>query len=167
MPAVNMEKFYLQWRKNLLFLVVDGAVVLNYLYWIDLNSMLDQTAIGQMLDLLRSYSPNDYQRVSSLSSNQKQRLEQHKKQVIQKINEFGKYDDLDISDEKKADIQEHILKKYLWVLSFHNYVCIAYNIPDCMIKSGSTCDIRFMKMTVEIFEDHPSMEKQQEKNKNE
>lgn len=159
MPNVNMEKFYLQWRNDLLFPVLDGAVVLNYLYYLNLNKMLNQTALGQVLDFLKTFSPNDYQRLGSFSPNQKQRLQQHKAHIIQKISEFGKYDDLDISAKNEAGIREHILKKYLWVLMFHNYVCLAYGLPDCRIKSGSTCDIRFMKMTAEIFEDSPSMEK--------
>lgn len=165
MPAVNMEKFYLQWRYHLLFPVIDEEVVLNYLYCLNLNNVFDQTAIEQMLDFLKAFSPNDYQRLSSLSKNQnqKQRLEQHKAYIIQKINEFGKYEDLNLSQTKEANNREHIQKKYLWVLTFHNYVCMAYGIPDCMIKSGSTCDLRFMRMTVEIFEDGS---KQQEENQN-
>ena len=161
-PTVNMEKYYLQWRRHLLFPVTDGVVVLNYLYCLNINSILDQATIEQMLDFLKTFSPNDYQRLDSLNPDQKQRLEQHKARIIQKINEFGKYDDLDVSEAKKADTREHILKKYLWALSFHNYVCMAYGLPNCMIKSGSTCDIRFMKMTVEIYEDSPSTVKQQE-----
>lgn len=47
---------------------------------------------------------------------------------------------------------------------FHNNVCMVYGIPDCMIKSGSTFDVRFMKMSVAIFEDSPSLIKQQEGN---
>jgi len=161
MPAVNIEKFYLQWREHLLFPTTDGAVVLNYLYCFNINSMFDQTAIVQMLDFLKTFSPKDYQRLCNLSPNQKQRLEQHKNRIIQKITEFGKYDNLDISNVKEASIREHILKKYLWVLTFHNYVCMAYGILDCMIKSGSTCDVRFMRMTAEIFEDDLPGVKQQ------
>lgn len=176
MPAVNMERFYLQWRDHLLFPVVDGAVVLNYLYCLNVSSMFDQTTIEQIWTFLEIFSPNDYQQLrnlspslnqSDLSSVQKQRLEQHKTYIIQKINEFGKYDDLDISKVKEADTRERILKKYLWTLTFHNNVCIVYGIPDCMIKSGSTFDVRFMKMSVAIFEDSPSLIKQQERNQDE
>lgn len=137
MPAMNMEKFY---------------------------SMVDQTAMVQMLDFLITFSPKDYQRLSNLSSNQKQRLEQHKARIIEKINEFGKYDNLDISKVKEAGIREHILKKYLWVLTFHNYVCMVYGISSCMIKSGSTCDVRFMRMTAEVFKDDLPGVKQQNEN---
>lgn len=174
--SVKMERFYSQWSCHLLIPGMDGAVVLNYLYYPNVSGMFDQTIIKQMLTFLEVFSPNDYQWLrslspglnqSNLSSIQKQWFEQHKAHIIQKINEFGKYDDLDISKTTEADARERILKKYLWVLSFHNHVCMAYGIPDCMIKSGSTLDVRFMKMTAEIFEDGPSPVKQQEENQDE
>lgn len=71
---------------------------------------------------------------------------------------------LDISKVKEAGIREHILKKYLWVLTFHNYVCMVYGISSCMIKSGSTCDVRFMRMTAEVFKDDLPGVKQQNEN---
>ena len=176
MPAVNMERFYLQWRDLLLFPTVDGAVVLNYLYHFNVSSIFDQPTIEHMLAFIKTFSPDDYQQAcnfssslnqSSTSSVQKQQLEQHKTYIIQKINEFGSYDDLDISKVEEADTRERILKKYLWLLSFHNYVCTVYSIPDCMIKSGSTVDIRFMKMSVAIFEGNPSPKKQQKEEQDE
>lgn len=154
-PNYRMESFYLQWSNSLVLEVFDGAIVLNYLYYFDINTVLNQTAKEQMLDFLKTISPDDYRRVENLHPNQKQQLMQHKDRVIQKIKEFGKYDDLDVSKVKEAKIREHVLKKYLWVLSFHNYVCILYNQPECMIQSGSTCDVRFMRMTAEIL-DGPS-----------
>lgn len=159
LPAVNIEKLYLQLRNHLLFPITDGVVSLNYMYLPNINSMLDQSTMEQVLNFLKIFSPNDYQRLSNLNPNQKQRLEQHRFHIIQKIKDFGKYDDLDVSSAdgiKEACIREHILKKYLWVLMFHNYICTTYHLPEFMIKSGSTCDIRFMRMTVEIFEDGPS-----------
>ncbi len=154
-PAVNMEKFYLQWRDHLIFKTADDAVVLNYLYCIGISTMIDQITKEQILEFVKIISPSDFQRLGDLNPDQKKWLEQHKTHIIQKIKEFGKYDDLEISAIKEADVREHILKKYLWVLSFHNYVCMVYHFPECMIKSGSTFDIRFMRMTAEIFEDNP------------
>ncbi|MBD5504069.1 MAG: hypothetical protein HDR09_10100 [Lachnospiraceae bacterium] len=154
-PAVNMEKFYLQWRDHLIFKTADETVVLNYLYYIDINTMIDQITKEQILEFVKTISPSDYRRLGDFSPDQKQWLEQHKAHIIQKIKEFGKYDDLEISAINEADVREHILKKYLWVLSFHNYVCMVYHVPECMIKSGSACDIRFMRITAEIFEDNP------------
>lgn len=87
------------------------------------------------------------------SFNQKQVLEQHRTHVIHKINEFGTYEDLDVTAIEEARQREHILKKYIWVVSFHNYVCEIYNLPECVIKSCSSFDIRYMRMTLGIIED--------------
>lgn len=154
-PDVNKEKFYLQWRDQLILKTADEAVVLNYLYYIDINTMIDQITKEQILEFVKTISPSDYRRLGDYNPDQKQWLEQHKAHIIQKIKEFGKYDDLEISAINEADVREHILKKYLWVLSFHNYVCMVYHVPECMIESGIACDIRFMRITAEIFEDNP------------
>ena len=54
-PAVNMERFYLQWQSHLLFPVSDGAVVLNYLYCFDIKNVLDQATIWQIMNFLKSF----------------------------------------------------------------------------------------------------------------
>ena len=154
LPAVNMEKFYLQWRDHLIFKTADDAVVLNYLYCIGISTMIDQITKEQILEFVKTISPSDFQRLGDFSPDQKQWLEQHKAHIIRKIKEFGKYDDLEISETKEAEVREYILKKYLWVISFHNFVCMVYHFPECMIKSGSTFDVRFMRVTAEIFEDN-------------
>lgn len=156
MPAVEKEKFYLRWRDNVLLLWSDGTVSLNYFYCSCIDNMLDRTTIEQLLAVLKEISPEDYQRVCATSPDQMKLLEQHKNQIIEKLKEYGQYSDLDVSSlqgTKDAELREYILKKYLWVMMFHNYVCIRSNAPEHMIKSGSTCDIRFMRMTVEIYED--------------
>lgn len=158
-PTAEMEAFYIKWRDHLMLKAPDGVVVLNYLYYFDVNTAIDKTTMTQLLDLVRTVSPSDYQKLVNLTPGQQQRLERHRDQTIQKIREFGQYADLDITAIEEAKMREHILKKYLWVLSFHNCVCNMYHFPECMIRSGSTCDIRFMRMTTEIFEDNPTVER--------
>lgn len=162
MPDVNKEKFFLQLRNHLIFQMMDGTYILNYLYVSNIDSLINQSTMKQVLAIIKTLSPNDYQKLSNMNTDNKQLIKQHKTRIIQKIKEFGKYDDLNVlnaDDVKEADTRERILKKYLWVLSFHNYLCIIYNLPESyMIKSGSTCDIRFMRLTTEIFENNPSKE---------
>lgn len=153
LPDVNAEKFYLKWRDGLILKTVDDTIVLNYLYCFDMDKVVDQITMEQVLEFVKTFFPDDYQRLGRGSLNQKQILEQHKTHIIQKINEFGTYNDLDVSKIKEASQREHILKKYMWVVSFHNYVCMINNLPECMIKLCSACDIRFMRMTSGIIED--------------
>lgn len=152
-PDIRLESFCLEWSKHLILKTLDGASVLNYLYCIDLNNMVDQRTIEQAYEYAKTIFPNDCQKIDQRSFNQNQLLEQHREHIAQKINKFGRYDNLDVFERERAALQEHILKKYLWVLSFHNYVCEIYNVPEYRIKSGCTCDIRFMRLTAEIIEE--------------
>lgn len=152
-PEVNAEKFYIKWRDCLILKTVDGAIVLNYLYYLDMNKVVDQITMKQVLELVKIISPDDYQRLGEGNLNPKLLLEQHRLHIIQKVNTLGRYDDLDVSAVEEAKWREHVLKKYVWVMSFHNYVCEIYNISEYKIKSGCSYDIRFMRMEVKIFED--------------
>lgn len=159
MPDVAKENFFLQLCNHLIFHMTDGTYILNYLYLSNINSLINPSTMKQVLDIIKTLLPNDYQKLNNINTDNKQLIEQHKSRIIQKIEEYGKYDDLNINDDKEAEMREHILKKYLWVLSFHNYICLIYGLPESYkIKSGSTCDIRFMRMRVEIFENNPSKE---------
>lgn len=155
-PAVDMEKKYLQWRNQLLISAFDREVCLNYLCMPNIGDMFDRFTLEQLMDAIKQFSPNDYQRLKEYNSIPERILEQHKQIVMQQIKKCGQYSDLDATsdfDIKKAEERERILKKYIWVLMFHNLICMFYGIPKCRIKSGSTCDVRFMRMTVEIYED--------------
>lgn len=153
LPEVNAEQFYLKWRDCLILKTVDDAIILNYLYCLDMNEVVEPITMKQVLELVKTISPDDYQRLGEGSLNPKPLLEKHRLHIIQKINTLGTYNDLDVSAVEEAKSREHILKKYVWVMSFHNYVCKIYNMSEYMIKTGSTCDIRFMRMEVKVFED--------------
>lgn len=164
LPMVNVEKFYLKWRECLVLRIADDVAVLNYLYCLDMNKVVDPAIQEQVLEFMKEVSPDVYQRVrDGLDGlDPKSILEKHKFHTIQKINKWGKYDDLSASAVEEARQREHILKKYLWVSLFHNYVCIGYDLQECMIKSGSTCDIRFMRLVVSVFEDDQPVSSQEE-----
>ncbi len=147
------KTFYLKWRDGLILKTADDAIVLNYLYCLDVDKEVDQITMEQVPEFVKTIFSDDYQRLGRGSVNQKQLLEQHRTHIIQKISEYGSYDNLAISAIKEASQREHILKKYMRVVSFHNHVCMKNKLPECMIKSCSDCDIRFMRMKLRIIED--------------
>lgn len=162
-PAVDIERFYLQWRDYLLWQAFDGTISLNYLYYPDIKNMVGPSTMNYLLELLKGLAPSDYQKLTNSNPDQKQWLERHKYCITQKIKEFGNYEDIEATEAgaKDAEKREYILKKYLWVLMFHNHMCLRYQIPECRIQSGSTCDVRFIRLTVEIFDGNTSQAKQQ------
>ena len=62
---------------------------------------------------MKTFFPDDYQRLGQGSINQKQLPEQHKTHIIQKINEFGTYADLDVSEIN----EERTYSKKIYVAS--------------------------------------------------
>ena len=118
-----------------------------------INVMIERVK-DQVLEYLKINSPSDFERLSTPNPKPKKQLEQHKNHIIQKIKEFGTYNDLQISAIKEAEIRQQILKKYFWVLSFHNSACKAYDFPECSINCSTSLDIRFMRMNVEISDDN-------------
>lgn len=151
MPDVEKEKFGTILRDHLILKMPDGAYILNYLYSFD--RLINRAAMDQLLELLKILSPSDYQKALRIKPDQKQqqKLMQHKTRIVKQFIEHGNYNDLGTSETEKARIREHVLKKYLWVLSFHNYVCSIYNFPEYTVQSSSTYDPRFMRLAVEIL----------------
>ena len=82
LPAVNAEKFYLNWRNHLILKTVDDVIVLNYLYCLDMDKMVDQITMEQVLEFVKTFFPDDYQKLGRKSLNQKQLLEQHRAHII-------------------------------------------------------------------------------------
>ena len=82
----------------------------------------------QVLELVKTFFPDDYRRLGQGSLNQKQLLEQHRTHIIQKINGYGGYDDLDVSAIIEASQREHILKKYIWVVSMYARYIICQSV---------------------------------------
>lgn len=150
---IKLEKYCSEWSRHLIFHTSDGASVLNYLYRVNLSNMVDQMTMEQAYEEIKRIFSGNYQKIKQEGVIQKEILDQHREHIIQKINEFRSYDNLDVSADKEAGLQEHVLKKYLWVLSFHNRICERYNLPEYRIKAEITCDIRFMRLTAEIIEE--------------
>lgn len=69
LPAVNAEKFYLKWRDVLILKTADDEIVLNYLYCFDMDKVVDRITMEQVLELVKTFFPDDYQRLRQGSLN--------------------------------------------------------------------------------------------------
>lgn len=76
-------------RDVLILKTADDEIVLNYLYCFDMDKVVDRITMEQVLELVKTFFPDDYQRLGQGSLNQKQLLEQHRTHIVQKINEYG------------------------------------------------------------------------------
>ena len=75
-------------------------------------------------------------------------LKKHKKFVEEKVNEFSQSS----NDETEEMKRLNILKKYLWLVSFHNKICdhILYRIPDLKINLKSEFNEQTLAFDVSV-----------------
>ncbi len=144
----------------------DDVWIINYLHQIYASDMFGKEGTDALLQALKQVAPDDvnmmcpplmylegslmehYQEISLNTI-----MEQHKRIVSERLRLYGHNDDIATGDTKAAEDREHILKKYVWAMAFHNRVCNMYQKPEYFISTRSNCDTRFLKMTIEVLDD--------------
>ena len=80
-------------------------------------------------------------------------MRRHKGIVEEQLKKYGQNNDIVTGDTRAADLREHILKKYTWVMAYHNLICEFYKKAEHKILTRCNCDTRFLKITIEVLED--------------
>ena len=129
----------------------DNTTVLCYLNQID--NIFASIKKEDALQVIKTVSPSDYQFASLPSQGIDAILLKHKERMEEQLKKYGSNQDINTGDIVAAELREKILRKYIWVMAFHNEICIRYQKPEHMILTRCNCDTRFVKMTIEVLED--------------
>ena len=138
-------------RAFLTFYWPDENWILSYLYKIDASTLYSEDEKNKIVEFLQKVSPYDYELFSQSSWNFDENLHLHKIKVEEKLKKFGRNWDISVEDTKEAEFREKILRKYIWVMAFHNCICDLYNKPEHKIATQCNCDPRFLKMVIEVL----------------
>ena len=76
----------------------------------------------------------------------------HKQIVEQKLIKHSNYSSIATKEIKLFDAQERVLRKYVWSMVYHNYMCAKYNKPEHRIVSQGNCERRYMKLVIQIID---------------
>ena len=151
---VQMQKFLITAISGLLVQWVDGYIVLNYLQKIKVSDLLGKEAIQAFALFLQNISPLDFQTITSFRPMDIDAiLEQHKCIVEERLEEFGNNQDIPLENQSDAALREKTLRKYIWVMAFHNHICELYGKTNCKIFTELNCDARFLLMTIKVQKD--------------
>ena len=138
----------------------DDWWVVDYLHIIELSDLVGQDNSKLLSQLISDVSPDDAATFMPKPQSGGQPmltfdgvLSQHKTRVEEQLAKFGKNDDIALKDIKLAEQREKVLRKYIWVMAFHNYICRKYQKPEHIILTKCNCDTRFLKMTIEVIND--------------
>ena len=153
------------WLKKIIQVFPDDKLFLNYLYnqkslFDVLPELQDEKIQTSLLNQLKEISISDFTNVTvSLknSSSTKSILEKHKNVLIEKIKQYSNYDD--VKNQKEADLKERIIKKYHWVLSYHNLMCKLNDEMEFEIKYADIIDYRYGTFLIMLVDNNTGNER--------
>ena len=154
LAKANKEQLCLKWINTLIYKWNDGEFSLSYLSHIKLDDFIDAETLNQIKGYLNEILPDEQKEMlNQISSDDDilSELKLHRMQIETKLKQYGRYDDINSDNFKKAELRERILKKYIWVMAYHNDMCRLYNLTNEMISTICNCDRRFMRMTIEVI----------------
>ena len=151
--AIQAESIFRRIASALVFSWPDGKYFLSYLYCFDINSFITTDTIQMLFDMIKNQFPSDVKYFYINHADIDGLLKRHKEIVEEQLKKFGQNNDIEVGDTKAADLREHVLKKYIWVMAYHNLLCEYYGKPDFKILTRCNCDTRFLKIKIEVLED--------------
>lgn len=140
--SMEVSRLTMQWP--------DGNWNVSYLNIPTSPSSLGGSFKENLLKMLQKASPYDYQLLQQPSQDFDEVLKLHKKRVEEQLKRFGNNSDIVLDKIREAEMREKTLRKYVWVMAYHNLVCEYYKKQDYKIYTKCNCDTRFLKMTIEL-----------------
>ena len=133
----------------------DEEIYISYLYKFDLMDYVNTATLSDMLSQLKNISPKLYEIMNDSLPNMlncaDDILSKHKVLVEEQIKKYGNYIDLRLDEREQALQRERVLKKYVWIMKYHNDMCCKYNKMQYFIETRANCDARFMLLTVSLL----------------
>lgn len=138
MQMAKQELFEHNICSNLLYKCDDDVWCLSYLYCLDIRSYISEQTLWQilqMLDKMKQELPIDYEKLPKAFPDIDLILDAHRRIVEQKLVKYSNYIAFSANDIKHFETQEKVLKKYVWSMVYHNYMCRKYNKLEYYINT--------------------------------
>lgn len=151
----NSEYFLTKVFYHLTSKCYDEEICISYLYKLNPMDYVSTENLSNILSQLKQISPNVFEIMNGslpdISNNIDNMLSKHKKCVEEQIKKHGDYIDIGLNEREKALQRERVLKKYVWVMKYHNDMCCRYNKMQYFINSTANCDAKFMLLKVNVL----------------
>ncbi len=144
-----MQNVYLKWINCMIWKSPDNKFVISYLELVDVYNMFEKDFRDDLFNSLKNVVPFDYEINNEIPQSLKYILGKHQYELTNKISEFGECRN-DCNDIKSEELREKILKKYLWVCTYHNSICYKYKLLFYMIELEILPELTNYYMTARI-----------------
>lgn len=145
-----LETYIRKWVISLVVCDADNKNVLNYFYNYKMQGSISPQMHNDLIVVLKEQYKDDFDKIVLDDYSYEETVKIHKEKVIEKLYEFGHYNDIETGNEKLAIQRESILKKYMWVAAFHNFVFELKQDSEFFICFYANCDRRFMRITITV-----------------
>ena len=136
----------------------DQQLFLNYMEDLDVSYVFGSEIVGSLQQQIRLISDQDTDLVMSDLRNFDWYLERHKHLIESELKANGRNDDIDMADMRKAceiaETREYVLRKFLWVMAYHNYICDCKKKAEYKILTKCGFDQRFLRMTIQVLDEN-------------
>lgn len=157
---VNQEFFIRKICSALFYMSDDGMICLSYLYCLDINAFIPLDMLQRVLVMIKQYVPEDYDRIPKEFPDIELILKTYKEAIESKLMKYSNYAEIDTNDIKQFNIQESILRKYVWAMVYHNYMCSFYGKNEYYIHTCANCEKRYMKLVIFVTDEKEEMKKE-------
>lgn len=137
--------------KELIIQFENEPPFLNYLYDLSFTHLLS-SELNQFAQKKAAMEPNSLKGIVTSVRNLPLIISTHKDVVEDKTWLYCNYDGINRSDKKAIATHERVIRKYVWLLRYHNSVCGTKKYPQYLIKHKFGCDESSLRLIVNLQE---------------
>lgn len=136
---------------KILYWCADDVWCLSYLYRLDVSEFISKEVQLKLQEMIKQVSPADYERMTNTPAPIEAILKAHAKIVKEKLRRYSDYSSIPTNEIKRFEMQENVLKKYVWAMVYHNDICGLYNMPQYFINTSGNCERRHIKTVIHVL----------------
>ncbi len=137
---------------KILYWCSDDVWCLSYLYRLDVSEFISKEVQLKLQEMIKQVSPADYERMTNTPAPIEAILKAHAEIVKEKLRRYSDYSSIPTNEIKRFEIQENVLKKYVWAMVYHNDICTSNNRLQYFINTIANCERRHMKLMINVLE---------------
>ena len=147
LEQVTREVYYRSSLHELLRNYEKEKGFVNYLFNLSFNTLLGYE-FAAFVNKVAAENPEKYKGLVETDEDYYSILAMHKKVVLKKVNDHCHYNDIDKTDTDAIKVRENIIRKYIWLLRYHNSMCMERKFSQGLFSYKFGCDQNVLRLIV-------------------
>ena len=149
LEQVAKEVYYSSSLRELLRYYENEKAFINYLFDLSFNTLLGYE-FAAFVNKVAAENPEKYKGLVETYEDYYAILSAHKEIVLDKVNHYCNYNDIDKTNKAAIIEREKIIRKYIWLLRYHYTMCLERKFPAGIFPYQFGCDSTVLRTIVKI-----------------